>query len=123
MMLDDLLHDTERRLESRCRALEKENRRLLATLDIRFDELGTLTRLMQERVAERQARLEEAREKAKQEIAELLEDNARLEQDQVNLMDRIACLETELSVVYSSRFWRITRPLRWIMHFIKRVKT
>lgn len=83
------LHAAEMRYETQIRALEENNTRLAADLETRFRELGTLTRMMQEKEAEAAARLNECQA-------------------------RIAHLEQDLHSLRNSTSWRLTRPLRWL---------
>lgn len=99
------LHAVEVRYETQLRALEEKQTRLATDLQIRFRELGTLTRMMQEKDVAAAEDLANCRAQAAAREAELGAHTAQLEQ--------------HLSSLLNSTSWRITRPLRWIIRRLR----
>lgn len=81
--------------------LEEEKAVLAAQLAQRFEELGTLTRIM-----------------AQKEDAAAARDAAATTREAA-LTQQVADLRTTLEQMQQSTSWRITRPLRWIIRRVR----
>jgi len=91
-VVNRMLHDIEKRYESRIRAMEKENREKAQQIEDRFEELATLTRLMVGK---------------EHELSELKDINVYL--------------NASVDAILNSTSWRITTPIRRVMSGAKRI--
>jgi len=112
-----LLEKEQERKDTQAKLLEKEQERkdtqakLLQKEQERKDTQAKLLKKEQERKDTQSKLLEK-----EQELKILLQENNKLEIDK---NQEISSLQTELTLIYTSKSWKITRPLRKLMRYIK----